>query len=341
MSRADDLLLRHRLTNQLLAGDRMTTPEAVVERLLAVQGQDFRGFRLAVRARASGLHSIDVHRALDERTLVVTWLNRGTLHLVRAADYAWLHALLAPPLLTIARRRLEQEGLAVPVADQAVQILCSALREHGPLVRAQVRELLTQQDIAAAGQALVFVLYLAAQQGLIVRGPVVGAEQAYVLVADWLGPQPRVDREQALARLARRYLAGHGPARDTDLAYWTGLPLRDARAGLAALQLDPYGDGLVDLPGREPPARLPRPVLLGSFDPVLHGWASRDLVAGDAEGVVTTNGIFRPSLLVHGRVAGIWAMPGGTVEMTPLAELSDATEAALQRDARRVEKFLS
>ena len=50
---------------------------AVAERLLAVQGQDPRGFRLAVRARTDGLTAADVDRALTEdRSLLVTWLNR-------------------------------------------------------------------------------------------------------------------------------------------------------------------------------------------------------------------------------------------------------------------------
>ena len=41
-----------------------------------------------------------------------------------------------------------------------------------------------------------------------------------------------MDRDSALAELARRFLAGHAPADERDLAKWAGLPLRDARAGL-------------------------------------------------------------------------------------------------------------
>ena len=63
----------------------------------------------------------------------------------------------------------------------------------------------------------------------------VGRQHAYALVRDWLGKPPRFDRDAALAELARRYLAGHGPADDRDLAKWAGLPLRDARAGLSAI----------------------------------------------------------------------------------------------------------
>ncbi len=80
-------MLRARLTAQLLAGAPARDPVAVAERLLAIQGQDPRGARLAVRARTEGLTAADVDRALtDDRSLLITWLNRGTLHLVRSED---------------------------------------------------------------------------------------------------------------------------------------------------------------------------------------------------------------------------------------------------------------
>jgi hypothetical protein len=68
-------VIAERLTAQGLAGPPLPDPVAVAERLLAVQGQNPRGFRLAVRARTEGLTAVDVERAMSEdRTLVVTWL---------------------------------------------------------------------------------------------------------------------------------------------------------------------------------------------------------------------------------------------------------------------------
>jgi hypothetical protein len=120
---------------------------------------------------------------------------------------------------------------------------------------------------------------LACLQGIAVRGPMTGKQHAYVRVRDWLGESKPVDRDTALAELARRYLAGHGPADDRDLAKWTGLPLRDARAGLAAIGsvLEEREDGLVDLVERPGSAEaVPPPRLLGQYDPVLLGWTSRE-----------------------------------------------------------------
>jgi hypothetical protein len=210
---------------------------------------------LAIRARTKGLTVADVDRALtDERSLLITWLNRGTLHLVASEDYHWLHALTTPPLHTANARRLAQEGVTPAEADRGVIVIERALGDEGPLTRAQLRERLTQAGVRTEGQALVHLLFAASLRGIAVRGPMIGSQHAYALVADWVTAPPPIPRERALAQLARRYLAGHGPAGDRDLAKWAGLPLRDARAGLAAIasHLSQRPDGLVAL--SEPPA---------------------------------------------------------------------------------------
>jgi hypothetical protein len=79
-------VIADRLTAQLLAGGPARNPVAATERLLAIQGQELRGARLAIRARTAGLSVADVDRALADRSLLITWVNRGTLHLIRSED---------------------------------------------------------------------------------------------------------------------------------------------------------------------------------------------------------------------------------------------------------------
>jgi hypothetical protein len=308
-----------------------------------VQGQDPRGFRLAVRARTSGLTAADVDGALtDDRSLVVTWLNRGTLHLVRSEDYPWLHALTAPPQLKATIRRLAQLRVSERQAERGVRAVERALAADGPLTRARLGEAIAAARVPTEGQALIHLLALAAGRGLVVRGPVVGREQSYVLARDWLGESRPIDRDRALAELARRYLAGHGPAEDRDLARWAGLPLRDARAGLRAIapELAEHDGGLADLARRPAAAPLPRPRLLGAFDPLLLGWASREPVLGPHQHVVTVNGLFRPFALVRGRAAATWRLSGAEVALEPFGRLARADRAALEEDAVDVARFL-
>ena len=338
-------LLRARLTAQLLAGEPARDPPAVARRLLAVQAQDPRGARLAVRARSAGQSAADVDRALtEERSLTVGWLNRGTLHMVASEDYSWLHALTAPRLVKANARRLAQEGVSARAAERGVEVIERSLAEHGPLTRFELRDRLDRAGVRTAGQALVHLLMLACLRGIAVRGPMKGKHHAYVLVRDWLGERPAVDANAALPELARRYLAGHGPAGDRDLAKWSGLPLRDARAGLERIagELTQRKDGLLDLGRRPaPPAEaLPPPRLLGPFEPLLLGWASRAAVLGEHERDVISGGLFRPIALAGGRALATWRLSEGRVELEPFGALAPAVATALEADAAELERYL-
>jgi hypothetical protein len=216
------------------------------------------------------------------------------------------------------------------------------LAEEGPLGGRDLRAKLTEAGVRTEGQAFIHLMFLAAARGIIVRGPMLGKEHAYVLVHDWLGEPKPVDRTQAVAELARRYLVGHGPADDRDLARWAGLPLRDARAGLEAIasELEQREDGLVDLKSRPAPAPLPPPRLLGAYDPLLLGWTSREEVVGPHKMLVTTNGIFRPFALVDGRAVATWRLAGGKVTIEHLGKVRKQDAAALDAEAQRVLEFL-
>ena len=312
-------LARARAAVQLLGRPKQRTPVVIVRHLLAVQAQDFASVPLALRARSRGLAREDVHAALDSGDLVISWLNRGTLHLVCREDYWWLHALTAPTTRTANQRRLGQEGVTNP--GREVRRIAKLL-EDGPLLRPDIGE-----RIGISGQALTHLLLAASLDGLVVRGPLNGAEQTFILARDHIGEPEPVDRETAFGELGRRYLAGHAPASEADLAYWAGLPLRDARAAMkvhrskALTPLDPD-----DIP----------PKLLPPFDPYILGWKDRSFAipAAIAKRVMPGGGMFRAVVLVAGRVAGTWSRAGGRVLVDGEGGADLASEVA------DVERFL-
>jgi hypothetical protein len=337
-------VLAERLSAQLLSGPPGGDVADVVRRLLAVQAQDPRGARLAIRARSSGLVAADVDHGLTvDRSVVISTLNRGTLHLIRSDDYWWLHELTTPQLATGSTRRLIQEGVSSAEADRGLVIIERSLAADGPLTRSQLRDHLANAGIPVEGQAFMHLVFFATLRGLIVRGPMVGSEQAFVLVRDWLGAPPRpFARDVALGELARRYLAGHGPAAPADLAKWAGITLTDARQGIAAIasQLVEREDGLAAIVDRSSRAELPPPVLLGAFDPTLLGWVSRAPIIGRHEGIITTNGVFRPFAMVAGQAVATWTLTAGTVSLKPFGTLSRASTKALEAEAAAVLAFL-
>lgn len=322
-------VLRGRLRSQLLTGREGRSPAGVVRHLLAIQAQDGRGARLAIRARSQGLNAADVDDALRTGELVVSWLNRGTLHLVAAEDYWWLHPLTTPRLRTTNSTMLRQAGVTPKQTARAVDAVRSAVAE-GPQTRAALRSRLEELGLPTDGEALGQILLAATLDGRIVRGPMVKGEQAFVSVEAWLGPAPPpLEGDEALALLARRYLAGHAPATAEDLAKWAGIKLADARQGM--------GDAVASSPESD---RFPPPRLLGGFDPLMHGWASREAVVGSNRGVITSNGIFKPVALVEGRVVATWSLPGGAVTIEPLEAISNGDRRELADDASDVLRFL-
>ena len=302
----DRPLARARSASQLLHRRERLDPAALVRRLLAVQAQDGRAAALALRARSEGLTAAAIE---GDDELVVAWLNRGTLHLVHRDDHPWLLALTAPTRFANNRRRLGQEGVSPQDADRAVAIVRAAVAEAGPLTRSELAACMAAQGIRTEGQATPHLLMLAALRGVVVMD----ARRRYAL-AD---PAPEVDRDRALADLARRYLAAHAPASDRDLAAWAGLPLRDARAGLRAL----------DAPPPEPTAEAVPPRLLPAFDPYLLGWKDRTFAVPErlARRVHRGGGMIRATAAVDGVVVGDW-------------DVDDDRFAAERAD---VERFLS
>jgi hypothetical protein len=254
------------------------------------------------------LSRADVHAALDSGELVLSWLGRGTLHLVCREDYAWLHALTAPTTLVANKRRLAQEGVTDPT--RGVRAIVKALGD-GPLLRREIGE-----RIGFKGQALTHLLLAASLDGRIVRGPIRGKEQTFVL----LDELPKVDREKALDELARRYLVGHSPASPADLAYWAGLPLRDVRV--------PRNGGVTPRQTGDIPPRL-----LPPFDPYIMGWKDRSFAipAGMTKRVIPGGGMFRAVVLVDGRVTGTWSRAGGRVVLDAPADGLDAEIADVER----------
>ena len=221
---AERSLLQARLSAQGLSGEPAADVVAATRRVLAVQAQEPRAARLALRVRTAGGHMSVVDQALNDGSLIITWVNRGTLHLVAAEDEPLLHALTTPQLRRSSDRRLAQEGVSPAAAKRGIAAIAKALAADGPMTRPELRAVLERARVPTAGQATAHILFSATLSGLIVRGPMKGGEHAFALAAHWLGERPKIERDHALAELARRYLVGHGPADQHDLAKWTRCP---------------------------------------------------------------------------------------------------------------------
>src|SRR4051812_46089840 len=209
------------MRSQRLDG-RATDVHDLVQHVIGIQAQEPRAGALSIRARTEGVTAEDVRRALEEeRSIVRTWVMRGTIHFVAAEDVHWLTGLFNPTRM--AQQQLALDKLGVPKGDRprAVDSIVRALGD-GPLTRAELCERLERAAIATDGQKAAHLPRLAALEGHVCFGPMRDGKDTYVLVDDWV---PRGDQpEDPVRELARRYVAAYAPATAQDTAAWSGLP---------------------------------------------------------------------------------------------------------------------
>lgn len=351
-----DRVRRLRLHAQRLSGAPCAGVEDAVRAVVGVQAQATRPSYLAVRARTSRTSLLDLQEATSSSTpsLVRSWLMRGTLHMVAAEDLVWLTSLLGPTTIRSDARRRAELDLGDATCDRALAVLPDVLTE--PLSRSELVTRLREAgvDVSAEGQAAPHLLMYAACTGVVCRGPdLTGDEPSYVLVDRWLGAharRPPLERDVALRELARRYLAGYGPAGVTDLARWSGLPVPDARRALGSLgdaaeRVVCDGDDLFAPAGSLDAAGEPSSRLLGAFDTLLLGYRSRDLlVPSEHARKVQAGGMIAATVLVGGEVVGTWrtrrTAGGVTVAVMPFDRLSRGAVDDLDREAADLGRFL-
>jgi hypothetical protein len=291
-------------------------PVEIARQIAGAQAQDRYAGPLSFRSRSRRITAADVTRArTEERSLLRTWVMRMTIHLIASEDATWMLPLFEPRIERWGRRRLEQLGLPASAQRKALRAIGRSLESDGPMTRSEAGDRARAAGVELNQQTRLHVTLLAVSSGLACLGPDRGASSCLVLRKDWLGEAPYVEREAALAELARRYLGGFGPATDRDLAYWSGLGLREVRRGLEAIASELVesrleGETLLDLSRRR--GRLPAPgrvSLLGGFDTYVLGYADRGFavsahhLAAVKEG---GGGWIRPVVVRDGVVIGGW-----------------------------------
>lgn len=355
------LLLRQRAQRLIPQQPAVVTGVAqVVKNLCGIQAQDATAAALSVRVRSTNLLNDDVERArVQERSIIRTWGQRGTLHLLATEDLAWLLPLFGPVFIAGHQRRYAELGLDEDILARGIHAIHAVLANKEPLTRDELVEQLSLHGIRLTGQARPYLISHAALKGLICFGPDRGTKPTYVLLSDWLGQvhqEQTLSRASALAELARHYLKAYGPATPEDLAAWSGLPTSMARtawqhiadqlieveiSGSPAWILRTCASWLDESPADAPVVRL-----LPAFDTYLLGYKKRDLLVPPqhARRVNAGGGLLNPTLLVNGRVVGTWKSKRQKnrldVMLEPFDILSPEVQPGLQAEVTDVGRFL-
>ncbi|MDD7930538.1 winged helix DNA-binding domain-containing protein [Microbacterium thalli] len=338
-----------------LLGEPAPTLAGAAGHMLAVQAQEFWAGRWALAVRTAGdpvLREVDA--AFEDGTLVRSWTQRGTLHIVRSTDLPALLAVTADRQQRAAAGILR--GLAVDdaVLARAERAARSALCGGGRLTREAFADVLRGAGIDPAASRGNHILSALAVRGVLAFGPVVpragGPTREQFLVAVDELPAARGVADP-LADIFAGYVRSHGPARVEDFRWWAGLPI-----GLSRRAAETAGDRVVELePGlfaaREPAAEVPVPrpsaiVALPPFDEYYLSYADRTTLCTRelAQRIgPTLNGQVAPVLVAGGRVVGVWRhsvalgrhhLPPEPVVVTDPEVAASEVAAALARVSR-------
>lgn len=356
-----------RLSSQRIAGSDLTTPGEVVRWMGALQAQDYQQALWAIGLRARQASRFDVEAAISSREIVRTWPQRGTLHFVPAEDARWMLELSAGRMVAKDARRMQQLELDEAILARCRRLVESALGAGTGLSRPRMMELFESAGISTSGQRGYHILWRLAQEAVICLGPMDGKQQTFVLLDEWVPSPRRLSRADALVELAARYFRSHGPATVHDFAWWAGLTVADARAGLEGAKPDltsalmnarelwlaadvAHVADVAELSGSAPRdgSDVSSAHLLPGFDEYLLGYKDRgDVVSKEhaARIVPGGNGVFRPMTVVEGQVTGTWRRKAtnSSVEVTlALFSVHDEVErASLVEAAQAYADFLA
>ncbi|MEU6918039.1 winged helix DNA-binding domain-containing protein [Streptomyces olindensis] len=345
-------LNRATLQRQLLLGREVMEAGEAVRRVVALQAQHAASPYLALWNRLAGFDPAELDDAFARGTVVKATLMRITLHAVHADDYQVFREAMQQTLYA-ARLGGRFAGAGLTPADG--EALVPELLDFAgrPRTAAELQEWLEKrvgsERKAGAwwglkGYAPLFHVPTGGPWSFGPRASFTAARTGPVL-------RGRVTVPESLRRLVLRHLRAFGPASVADVAQFAMVPRQPVREALRALTdaveelRGPDGTVLYDVPGApRPPAETPAPPrLLGMWDSVLLAHADRSRVIPPAcrHLVIRVNGDALPTLLVDGRVAGVWRAVDGGIEATAFHELPPAVWDGLTAEAASLTRLLS
>jgi hypothetical protein len=342
-------IAHQRLGNQLIAKAAFEKPGEVVGWFGALQAQDYFGALWAVGLRMGKATEAEIDQAMADGIIVRTHPMRGTLHFVAAEDIRWLLKLLAGRSMAgNARwyRRLELDDATLAKSNA---VIAKTLRGGKQLTRRELAAALERAGISTEGLRLTFLLNQAELESLIGSGARRGRQFTFALLDEIVPVNRILERDEALAKLARRYFTSHGPATLQDFAWWSGLTVTDARAGLEMVKSQ-FIREIIDnrtywfSPFR-PGVKINSPTvfLLPVYDEYAVAYKDRSAVLDPQYARPTGNGL-SPVIVINGQIKGTWKRvlkkDRVNVSANPFAKLDEAETSALATVAARYGKFL-
>jgi hypothetical protein len=280
-----------------------------------VQALDFLGSLWAISMRVKNARDTDIERAIADKTIVRTWLLRGTLHFVAAEDIKWILDLVSPRIVATNEQFLKRNfKLDYKEFKRIKEIIKGTLEGGLQLTRTKIYQELEKASISTSGLWGIWILHRLALEGLICFGSREGKQQTVVLLDELIPRTKSKDQNNALGELALRYFTGHSPASIQDFRWWSGLKDADVRIALdmikSQLESEHIDGQTYWFSSIKTIVEDVSPVshLLSNYDEYIIGYKDlKQLVNGI--NIIESNindFIFKPNIIVNGQIVGAW-----------------------------------
>jgi hypothetical protein len=268
----------------------------------------------AVGLRLPHFTEVEIEAAFNRGEILRTHLMRPTWHLVSADDIYWMLELTAPQIKSQSKSRNRDLGLTDDVLRASRKVLENTLHGNQALTRDELSNQFNRAGISTDENRLSHILMEAEIDGLICSGPIRDKKQTYMLLEERVSEKKNLPKEEALALLAQKYFTSHGPATLADFIWWSGLPVAAARKALEVIKpefisaiIDSETYWFCDIVSPIVPLSGSA-YLLPAFDEYLIAYRNRSaaIAADHHKKAISENGIFRPVMVVNGKISGLW-----------------------------------
>jgi hypothetical protein len=307
-------IARYRLRNQQISDSGFKTVQELVAWMGAIQAQDVSMAKWAIGIRLPESTEKRIDSAIDIGEVIRTHLLRPTWHFVSCNDIYWMLELSANQIKASMKSRDKELELSEVVYKKSYSVLEKAFSTIKNLSREDLVKELSRAKIPTNENRAAHILMRAELDGLICSGSIKNSKQTYALLRERVPVMRRLKHEESLAQLAQNYFKSHGPATIQDFTWWSGLPASQARFALELIKAFFYhekiGDNqywFPDLKYDQMPDRS-HVYLMPAYDEFIISYKDRtsSLIVEDHKKTVSTNGIFRPIIVIDGKVEGIW-----------------------------------
>ncbi|NLR81462.1 winged helix DNA-binding domain-containing protein [Chitinophaga eiseniae] len=300
-----------RLRQQQLIQPTFTQAADLVRWMGCMQAQDYAGAKWAIGMRVKGSTDASIEAALQEGTILRTHILRPTWHFVSPEDIRWILSLTAPRIKAFNKNLHARLGITDKDLHRSSQVLGKALAGQS-LARTALVPLLHKARIDTDDIRLGFHLMHAELEGIICSGPRQGKQFTYALLDDRAAPVAAISREEAITRLTLRYFRSRGPATVNDFQWWSGLRMQDIKMGLEENK-DLLTAFIANGQAYWFDAAMPMktmatgPLLLPAYDEYTVAYKDRSDVLPASLITATGYGIYKPTVVNKGQIAGTWS----------------------------------